>query len=361
MNIKVNVKCAFFLLSLLMIGRGERSYGQHPLAKAQSDLDLKGAVKTFVLSSYPVKDQDGTTIHGKWTERHYIAFDDDGYRVLEKRIRPDGSWLEMEYGVGGLLQSQIQYGVDGVSLNGKKWVYDSRQNPTQENQYNSEGQLLYRTLYHYNEDNQKVKEEFYEGDHSLRDYTLFQYNEAGLLEEERYHFDAGDQFEKRRYVYDEAGQQIAEKRYDEEDTLVYVMQYRYDKRGNRLEENNALNLRYQGRHSVVKYTYDAQDRKTAEYKETQEGKLSEKILFSYDTAGHLLEEIWYDSGAVMTLKKTMQYDGKGRLLKEIRENGITHEIEAYAYELDTKGNPREILYCVDGKPVSLSQVKITYY
>lgn len=351
-----------FFLSLLVIAAGvEKSFSQDLLPKTLSDMKLKGSIKTFMLSSYVMENIDGVMTEGGLTEQHYMEFDPIGQLIVDKRIRPDGSWLQMEYSKGGFLQSQIQYDTDGVPLYRKKLVYDSRKNLTEENEYDREGQLIYRTIYHYDKDNQKIKEEFYKGGHSLRDYTLFQYNEAGLLEEERYHFDAGDQFEKRRYTYNGFGQHTAEKRYDVQGTLIYTMHYKYDERGNRLEENNDLNLGYQGRHSVVKYTYDANDRKVAEYKETQEGKLSEKILFSYDTAGHLLEEIWFDSRAVMTLNKTMHYDGKGGLLKETRENGITREVETYAYELDVQGNPREILFSVDGEPVKLSEVEITYY
>lgn len=351
----------FFIGLLLLVAGVQKSFCQDFLPRTKSALNLEGAVKTFMLSSYGMENQEGERTKGELKERHYMEFNDAGFVIIERLIRPDESRVEMVYTPEGFLQSQILYDAEGGILRGKKLEYDASHNLTEEKEYDQNDQLLYKTVYAYDENNQRIKEEFYNSDLTLRDYRLFQYDKTGQLTEERYFFDAGDAFEKRTYTYDDSGHKTVENRFDAEGTHTYRMRYRYDERGNRLEENNDLNLRYQGRHSVVKYTYDAHDKKTMEYKETQEGELSEKILFSYDSAGLLLEETWFDNEETLTLKKTMQYDGKGRLFKETRENGITHEVETYAYELDAKGNPNEILFSLDGAPVDLSEVKITYY
>lgn len=331
-------------------------------AKTLVDLELKGEVKTIILSSYKALIQKGEMVPGDFNGRHYMEFDEAGFMVLEEQTRPDGSLMKIEYRTGGLPRLQTQYGSEKNLLYSKKFVYDEQGNRIEEADYDADSNLVSRIINAFDSHNLKVKEEFYGRDGEIRDCTIFDYNPDGKLMEEKYYFDAGDEFEKTTYTYDDLGRKTAENRYDSEGVHSYRTLYSYNDKGNLIEEKNDLNLGYQGRYEVTVYIYDSKDRKIEKSKRTLDGKLYESTQFSYDgESDRLKEETWYDDQGEITLKKSKEYDDKGQLVKEIRENRKIDQTEIYDYQLDHQANPKRILLVVDDEPVTLSLSEITYY
>lgn len=71
----------------------------------------------------------------------------------------------------------------------------------------------------------------------------------------------------------------------------------------------------QGRKLETRLSYDAQGRKLEARLSYFDGTLDQKIVYTYDDTGHLIEEVTSDQAGLI-LKIVYAYDGKGNLIEE---------------------------------------------
>jgi hypothetical protein len=237
----------------------------------------------------------------------------------------------------------------------------------------------------------------------------YRYNAAGFITEEIYYelndsisekwtfsFDAANkQLDGNRYLadgyliwnytcaYDAAGNCTEVSKY-EEGFLVEVSAFTYDSKGNCIaitsESEGTWNdsMRYDERNNVIenltinpegetvmhkKMAYDSNNNLTEAADYDQAGEVSFKQTFGYDKNNRETESTYRTAQGAVMERVSRSYDNRGNVISYIsyKDNGDAKWTMTYTYEYDKNRNWTKKTDFADGKPVYITERKITYY
>lgn len=94
----------------------------------------------------------------------------------------------------------------------------------------------------------------------------------------------------------------------------------------------------------TKWTFNEQGNKTEEIRtEPYTGRVQQRLVFIYDSAGLLIEEKAYKSDSSLSHTYTFQYDKKGNRIEEFITEADGKLSTKYAYKFDSAGNKTEMM------------------
>jgi YD repeat-containing protein len=246
---------------------------------------------------------------------------------------PEGNLLEYtDYNLDGSVRSKVSFGRD---LAGFK---------TDEAYYDSKGRLYRKRFFRPGPDGKLIREESYDPKGLLVARTLPGYSDAGVL----------DQLD----TYDGGGILIRSRTYDAAGNLIEDSHY----------ENGSLSVRSVG-------SYDANGNKLEESHHKGDGSLYNdslinpaKIMYSYDTAGRLSQQILYGGDGSVSWRISYAYDPSGNIGEQwqYRLGSFLISHRTYAYEYDSAGNwlkqtVREQISETCSNPMEIIYRTLTYY
>ena len=218
---------------------------------------------------------------------------------------PQGNLLEYtDYNLDESVRTKVSFGRD---LRGYK---------TEEAFYDGKGHLYRKRFFRPGPDGKLIREESYDPKGLLVARTLPGYGDSGALSE--------------LDTYDSAGVMIRSRAYDAAGNLIEDSHY----------QNGILSVRSVG-------SYDADGNKLEESHHKGDGSLYSdssinpaRIIYSYDTAGHLSEQILYGDDGSISWRISYAYDPKGNIAEQwqYRLGSFLISHRSYSYEYDSAGN-----------------------
>ncbi len=259
---------------------------------------------------------------GKGKIEQIIKYNDNGYPIYKEDHDREIDFISIDTSLydknGNLLQKSFssfavitnkydlknnrieERGVkNGKFLSLRKYKYDSKDNLIEDSEESPDGTIITKCLYKYNSNNINIEVSCIGGllltdDRDEQFIMEFSVDKKGnIIEQKEYKSSKGEQkrcTDASSFYYDDKGNQV------ESISENYV---RYDGKGHRVESTSE-NYVYPEVHStIVRRKYDDKNR-MIEYltydksKETSKISNSEKLKFTYDSNGNLLEETTYD-------------------------------------------------------------------
>ncbi len=149
------------------------------------------------------------------------------------------------------------------------------------------------------------------------------------------------------YFYDSDQNLIDSKYYLSNGTLVDRNVYEYDLDNKLIKRTR----RYGGGVIVTDYSYDSNDRLI------EESKYGEKITYSYDSQGNLIEKIWINTLNQEVKKRNIyEYDSSNNLVKWTFDDN-TEVTRVHTYEYDSSNNLTKYIFYFNNQEYEIH----TYY
>ncbi|MDQ3585871.1 MAG: hypothetical protein M3407_08885 [Acidobacteriota bacterium] len=329
---------------------------------------LRGPVRSVQIETAQLEEQDGQQVE-QHSFIHSYAFDPDGRLVEYAAHNPDGStWRTVnDYSDAGQLLATRNFDSSGQPVGGVSYAYDQEGRLIAERVIAPDGTQTTPTTYVYDDENRQTKIQ-----------TLDVMEETNLMigiEDTNIAINATDagRIETR---YDQQGEAVEVLVYAQDGALVSRVEIKRDERGNPLEEiyytsdvipfsscatEEAAALTEEQRAELAaeiarlfapgtamskhEYRYDEQGR-LVESKMTMMGMIAFHQTFAYDEAGNKIEESSFDEEGKLSNKAlfTREFDKHGNWTKEIVSTASAWDAE---FGLST--------------PVSVTRRTITYY
>jgi len=220
------------------------------------------------------------------------------------------------YDPQGSLEEYTDYNLDGSIHSKVSFGRDRDGNKIEEAYYDGKGHLYRKRFFRPGPDDRLIREESYGPRGSLVARTLPSYNETGILGQLDT-YDSGGILTHTR-VYDEAGNLTEDSHYENGHLSVRSVGS-YDTNGNKLEESH-----YKADGAL--YSYSLMD--------------PAKIIYSYDSAGRLSQQILYSGDGSVSWRINYAFDSKGNLSEQwqYRLGNFLTSHRTYGYDLDSAGN-----------------------
>ncbi len=220
------------------------------------------------------------------------------------------------------------------------------------------------TSYTFDKRGNKVKEEVRNADGSLESRATHFYSPTGLLEQDdTYNADGTPGFTN-IYTYNEDSDLATIAVYNGSGNLFLKTVCGYDAKGNETTETNYLPVSEKNNkvrtvlQNVITWQRDEQGRPIKEQL-LEAGRVAvSTTTYAYDAKGNLAERVNTENG--VTLKTTFKYDGKNRLIEEVRYDGDDQVERRIVTMYDDRGNETEVsIYDKDDRMQAISLFKLT--
>ncbi|HFB99329.1 MAG TPA: hypothetical protein ENJ53_00855 [Phaeodactylibacter sp.] len=131
------------------------------------------------------------------------------------------------------------------------------------------------------------------------------------------------------------GKIIKSQQVDYINEIEQIWENKYDELGRRIEK---IEHYHTGGFIATKYEYNLEGKMTSEYTVDDEGEVSSKIIYEYDTVGNLIKKIEYDTGDFTTpwVSTTYKYDINKNLIEK-EEKFAEKEAVTSTFEYDEAG------------------------
>lgn len=228
------------------------------------------------------------------------------------------------------------------------------------------GNELRRWTYRYDEAGRLGQAHYSDAQQPSAELYTFRYDSAGRLLEVIHNRGPGTPVSRRRYTYSASGATETETVlwYDPEGNLDHTWSYRYDPAGN-VEQKRCVHARrpfscrwdYRYDHgnrlvsetfydthdrifSLIETAYDERGNKIAERSSGRGVAPGSRTIYEYDSAGRLLETVWYDLEGNQLSRQSYRYDQWGNPLETATYNpdGSLLTSTRYRYLYDEKRN-----------------------
>lgn len=320
--------------------------------------ELKGKVKTYTVITYTATGAKDALQKGEEQARMTVTFNDSGYRVMERETSAQMVRETVFDGEGRKIETKVKRANAEIAYR-EILQYGNDGNMIEKTEYGDGGTLLFKTVYQYDGKGNKIEEQAFDSDNQPDIKTVFKYDDHGNCLEYTEIFPDGG-FNKRSYTYDSQHNQTAAYRYGQDGEVTAKRVFSYDARNNLIEEGDEINKNYAGRYNVEKYKYDEQNHKTEHLKLKESGESYQKTLYSYDKAGRLVKEDWYDEMNQIDIEKEWEYGANDEIVRHKNHNhGVETEETLFTY--DETGNVIQKVVITDDKPTSLTETKIEYF
>jgi len=245
--------------------------------------------------------------------------------------------------LGNLLE-YTDYNLDASIHSKVSFERDASGYKTEEAYYDGKGRLYRKRFFRPGPDGRLISEESYDPKGLLIARTLPGYRDSGVLDQLDTYDDEGMLIRSR--TYDAAGNMIQDSHY-QNGSLTIRSVGSYDPDGNKLEESH-----YKGDGSL--------------YSDSLMNPA--KIMYSYDTAGRLSQQILYGADGSISWRLSYLYDPKGNIAEQLqyRLGNFLVSHRTYAYEYDSAGNwakqtVTEQIADTCSNPIQIIYRTLTYY
>jgi antitoxin component YwqK of YwqJK toxin-antitoxin module len=252
----------------------------------------------------------------------------------------------------------------------KLTVYDRQGNLLEYTDYNLDGSVHSKVSFAWDPDGYKTEEAYYDGKGKLYRKRFFRPGPDGKLISEESYDPKGLLIARTLPGYRDSGALEQLDTYDGEGALIRSRAY--DAAGNLKEDNHyqngSLTIRSVG-------SYDADGNKLEESHHKADGSLYSdslmnpaKIIYGYDTAGRLSQQILYAADGSISWRLSYLYDTKGNIAEQwqYRLGSFLISHRTYAYEYDSAGNwakqtVSEQISDTCSNPMQIIYRTLTYY
>ncbi|MBI3500856.1 MAG: hypothetical protein HY063_03595 [Bacteroidetes bacterium] len=135
-------------------------------------------------------------------------------------------------------------------------------------------------------------------------------------------------------AYDKGGKIIQKEDYHKDGTLKHKETYVYDGKGNKLEETIFDAAEKQPKpEKNIKYVskYDSNGNETEKTEYDGNGKVIQKLQYSYNSKGDKILEVTYDGDGKLTMKTVYIFDNKGLRVEKKEYDGSNNQISSRKY------------------------------
>ena len=253
-------------------------------------------------------------------------------------------------------------------VNKSNFIYDTDARSSHISFYNKDGYVIKNTFlnedglnnsinsYEYSK-NKTIKKDIHSADLSLYSKTSYQYNDSMQLIKKIVFDDNGNIIETKKYKNNSNGNKIKITTYDKFNIMTSIEENTFDESFN-----------------IIKKTIYNEDREIIELIKVEilESK-KKKIERHYDKDGELSKVLTFKNSNIKS-KELYKYDkiikkfiyeddNYGNIYKNsiFKNNGDTIKIYSYEYKYDKKNNWIERVFFEDGKPIGITERKISYY
>jgi YD repeat-containing protein len=252
----------------------------------------------------------------------------------------------------------------------KLTVYDPYGNLIEYTDYNLDGSVHSKVSFERDPSGYKIEEAYYDGKGRLYRKRFFRPGPDGKLISEESYDPKGLLIARTLPGYRDSGVPAQLDTYDGEGVLIRSRSY--DASGNVIEDshyqNGSLTIR-----SVGSYDADANKLEESHYK--SDGSLYSdsllnpaRIMYSYDTAGRLSQQILYGADGSISWRLSYLYDPKGNIAEQwqYRLGSFLISHRTYRYEYDSAGNwarqtVSEQISDTCSSPIQIVYRTLTYY
>ena len=187
----------------------------------------------------------------------------------------------------------------------------------------------------------------YDGEGNLQRKNIYYYNNDGFLVELSSYGPDGMLAWKNIFDYDKQNKITHEASYDTDGSLVWEDKYKYDKNDYLLEKISNL-VKDENEYVSQTFRYDSQNQLVKETSYYPDGKRSSDFIYTYNFAGKLVEEKFYDYYKKLTLKDQYKYDRNENLKEWVlidKDGNLVNNYEGIAkktYQYNRKNNITDI-------------------